>query len=448
MVLDNLGEGLRFALRKIANASHIDKDLVKDVVKDIQRAMLQADINVKLVLALTKEVERRALTEKPPAGMSSREHVIKIIYEEFVKILGEKKELELKKQRIMMVGLYGQGKTTTCGKLGKFFQKRGLKVALVAGDTHRPAAYDQLEQIAHQINVPMYGEREEARAPKIVRDGIQNFEDYDVVIIDTSGRHSLEEALIEEIKRVASVAKPDEIFLVLDATTGQSAGSQAKAFHDAVGITGVIITKLDGSAKGGGALSAVAETEAPILFVGTGEHLTDMELFDPPRFISRLLGMGDIQSLIERAQEVISEEEAEKTARKLMAGKFTLKDMYAQMDVLTSMGPLKKIASMIPWMGGRLSDGDMETTQKRLRQFKVIMNSMTEEEMENPRLIKSSRIIRIARGSGTTPQDVRELIRQYNMSRRAIKGLSSNRKMRKQILKQLSGDMKFDVGDT
>jgi signal recognition particle subunit SRP54 len=443
MVLEKLGGSLRDVLKKIANASHIDKELVKEVVRDIQKALLQADVNVKMVLELTKELERRALTERPPAGMSSREHVIKIIYDELVKILGKQREIELKRQTIMMVGLYGHGKTTTCGKLAKYFQKRGLKVALVAGDTHRPAAYDQLEQISKQVGVSFYGERGETRAPKIVRDGLIKFEGYEVVIVDTSGRHSLEQDLIEEIKRVSAVASPTETFLILDATTGQAAGTQAKAFHEAVGVTGVVITKLDGTAKGGGAISAVAETKSSVMFIGVGEHLEDMEKFEPPRFISRLLGMGDLQTLLEKAQEVVTEEEAEETARKLMSGRFTLKDMYDQMKLLSGMGPLKKLASMIPGFSGKLSDEEIEQTQQRLRKFKVIMDSMTKEELENPRVIKSSRVARIARGCGLEPKDIKDLLRQYNMSRRTIKGISGNRKMQKMLMKQFGSGSDF-----
>ncbi len=318
MVLDNLGSSLRTTLKKIANAAHVDSNLVKEVVRDIQRALLQADVNVKMVLSLTKEIEHRALTEKPPAGTSSREHVVRIVYDELVNILGEGREITLKNKVIMMVGLYGQGKTTTCGKLARFFQRKGLRPALVAGDIHRPAAYDQLKQIAEQVKTPIYGEPGSNDAVEVVVNGLEKFKNHDVVIIDTSGRHALEEELIEEMTNIFKATNPDEKYLVMDATVGQQAGPQAKAFHEAVDITGVIITKLDGSAKGGGALSAVAETQAPVVFIGTGEHMQDLERFDPPRFISRLLGMGDIQTLLEKATEAVDEETAEKTARKML----------------------------------------------------------------------------------------------------------------------------------
>ncbi len=444
MALDKLKDGLRNAVKRVANASHVDKNLVDEVVKDIQRAMIEADMNVQLALELTKDLKNRALTEKPPAGMSSREHVIKLIYEEFVGIVGKGVELELKPQTIMMVGLYGMGKTTTCGKLAAYFQKRGLNTALIAGDTHRPAAYEQLEQVAHDAGVPVYGDPEAKKAPKVVRKGMKKFKDYDIVIVDTSGRHSLEEDLIKEIKLIKNVADPDEIILTIDASVGQQAGPQAKAFHDAVGVTKTIITKIDGSAKGGGALSGVAETEAPVVFVGTGERVQDLEKFDPNRFISRLLGMGDIEGLLERAEEVMDEEKAQKTAKKMLSGEFDLKDMYEQMEMLAGVGPLQKIMDMLPIGPSSISEEEMLDTQAKLKVFRVMMDSMTEYEMENPEVIKRDRVKRIARGSGRTPKDVRELLSHYKRAKRAIKGFTGNRKMRKQIMKQLeSGNVNF-----
>jgi signal recognition particle subunit SRP54 len=438
MVLDGLGQSLRDILKKVANSSNVDEKLIKEVSKDVQRALLQADVNVKLVLDLTKEMERRALTEKPPAGKSSREHVIKIIYDELVRILGEQRALPLEKQVILMVGLYGQGKTTSAGKLGRYFHKKGLKVGLIAADVHRPAAYDQLMQIGDKVGVQVFGMPGEPSAVKIVQAGMQEFRSLDVLIVDTSGRHALEGDLIEEIKAVARVAQPKERILVMDASVGQQAGPQAQAFHDAVGVTSVILTKMDGTAKGGGALSAVSRTKAPIVFIGVGEHLEDLDLFIPSRFISRLLGMGDLQSLMETAKESITEERALETTKRIMSGKFSLREMYDQMEMLTSMGPLKKLMSMLPGMGTGLQEKiDIEETQARLRRYRIIMDSMTEEEMENPKLIKASRVMRIARGSGMDPKHVRELLHQYNSSKKAVKGFMGNRKLRKQLNKQM-----------
>ncbi len=441
MVLENLGQSLRNVLKKITGASHIDEALVKEVTRDIQRALLQSDVNVKLVLEMTKEVERRALSEEPPAGTSPKEHVVRIIYDELIRILGQPRPLPVAKQTIMMVGLYGQGKTTTTGKLARYFHKKGLSVGVIAADVHRPAAYDQLKQIADKVGVLFYGEPGEKDAAKIASNGMRHYSSIDVVLVDTSGRHALEDDLIAELKRVADVVKPTERILVLDAAVGQQAGPQAKAFHDAVGVTSVIITKMDGTAKGGGALSAVAQTKASIVFIGVGEHLTDLEPFDPTRFISRLLGMGDIQSLLEAAKDTVSEEQAAETVKKMMGGRFTLKEMYEQMEMLTNMGPLKKLVSMLPGMPGLSEKMNVEESQEKLRRFKFIMDSMTDEEMEDPKLIKSTRINRIARGAGVEAKDVRELLKQYNMSKKAVKGFMGNRKLRKQLMKQFSSEM-------
>jgi signal recognition particle subunit SRP54 len=438
MVLDTLAGSLRSTLKKIANAAYIDKDLIKEVVRDVQRALLQADVNVQMVLKLTKDLETRALTEKPKSGMSSKEHVINILNEELVKVLGEKREVTLKRHVIMMVGLYGQGKTTTAGKLAKYFQRKGLKPALIAADVHRPAAIDQLEQIAAQVNTPIYSERGNPNAAAIVKAGLKKFQDVDIVIVDTSGRHALEEDLIKEMERISKVSGADEKFLVLDAAVGQQAGPQAQAFHDAVKVTGVILTKLDGTAKGGGALSAVSVTKAPIVFIGTGEHLDDLEPFDPPRFISRLLGMGDLQTLLEKTREIVDEDTAKESASKMLSGKFTLLDMRDQMDMLSGMGSMRKIFDMLPKFGNKdVPEEALDQTQVKFKQFKVIMSSMTHEELIDAKIIKGPRINRIARGSGTTPQDVRALLKQYNQFQKTLKGITSNRKMRKQLMNQL-----------
>lgn len=441
MVLDDLGESLKGTIKKIANAVYVDSKLIKEVVRDIQRALLQADVNVKLVLELTKKIEKRALEEKPPAGMSNREHVIHIVYEELVNILGGARELPAKKQIIMMVGLYGQGKTTTCGKLAIYFKRKGLRPALIAGDVHRPAAYEQLKQIAEQVKVPFYGDKNEKDAIKVVKDGLEKLKRAnDVIIVDTSGRHRLEDDLIKEMKEIFNATKPDEKLLVMDAAVGQQAGPQAKAFHETVDITGIVITKLDGTAKGGGALSAAAEVGAPIVFIGTGEHSEDFEKFDPAGFISRLLGMGDIKSLLEKAQESLKGQDAEKTARRIMSGKFTLHEMYDQMNMLSGMGSLKKVAEMLP-LGfpgkGKVKQDDMDSTEKKLQKFRIIMDSMTDEEMNDPTLVRAARIKRIARGAGVENRNVKELLKYYNMTKRMMKGFSGNRKMQKNLMKQL-----------
>ncbi|MGI5965200.1 MAG: signal recognition particle protein Srp54 [Candidatus Methanomethylophilaceae archaeon] len=440
MVLEGLGKSLRGLLGKIGGASSVDEELIKEVTKDLQRALLQADVNVQLVLQLTNTVQERALNEKPPAGKSPKEHIISIIYEELVDLLDNGEGIQNKPQKIMMVGLYGQGKTTTCGKLANYFIKKGFSVGLIGADVYRPAALDQLKQLGEKVGADVYGEPGEKDAAKIVKNGMAAFGDKKIVIIDTSGRHALEDDLIQEIKDIAKVAKPDERILVLDSQVGQQAGPQAEAFHEAVGVTGVILTKMDGTAKGGGALSAVSKTDARIVFLGTGEHIRDLEPFAADRFISRLLGMGDLSYLMEIAKDEIAGDEAvERASRNIMSGKFTLVDMYQQMAAVTKMGPLQKVMSMLPGMSSLEDKINYEESQKRLAKFKVIIDSMTVEEREQPGIIKGKRIVRIARGSGTDPSEVKMLLKQYNQSKKMMGTISKDRKMRKKLMKQFGG---------
>ena len=447
MVLEGLSSSLRNTLRKIANATNIDKRMIDEIARDIQIALITADVHVPMVKQITDNIKERALTEKPKPGHSSREHVIQIVYEELVDILGEAKDIPTKKHTIMMVGLYGQGKTTTTGKLALLFKRKGMKPGIIAADIHRPAAVDQLEQLGEKVGVPVYSEKGATDAVKVVQNGMKNFTDREVIIIDTAGRHSLEDELIREMENISRVAKADERFLVLDASVGQQAGQQAKAFHDAVNITGVIITKLDGTAKGGGALSAVQATKAPVVYIGVGEHMEDLEKFNPPRFISRLLGMGDIETLLERATEVIDEEEAKESFETLMEGKFTLKDMYKQMESLKKMGPLSKVMDMLA-LGGmaKMSKGHLDFTQEKLGRFKVIMDSMTDDELNKPDIIKHSRVMRIARGAGAQESEVRELLTHYKRTKKMMRGITKDRKFRRQMMKQMKdGSFNMDA---
>jgi len=446
MVLEGLGKSLRNVLGKISGASSVDEDLIKEISKDLQRALLQADVNVQLVLRLTSKVQERAINEKPPAGKSPKEHVISIIYDELVSLLDNGEGLHLKPQKIMMVGLYGQGKTTTCGKLANYFIKKGFTVGLIGADVYRPAALDQLSQLGQKVGADVYGEPGEKNAAKIVKNGMAAFKDKKIVIVDTSGRHALEDDLIQELKDIEEAAKPDERVLVLDSQVGQQAGPQAEAFHAAVGVTGVILTKMDGTAKGGGALSAVSKTDARIVFIGTGEHIRDLEPFDANRFISRLLGMGDLSYLAQIAKdEFAGDESVEQASKNMLSGKFTLVDMYQQMAAVTKMGPLQKVMSMLPGMSNMEDKIDYEESQKRLAQFRVIMDSMTLQEKEQPAIIKGKRIDRIAAGAGVEPKDVRLLLKQYNQSRKMMGTIGKDRKMRKKLMKQF-GDMDADMG--
>ncbi len=440
MVLDSLGKSLRGVLQKIARGSTVDEALLTEVARDIQRALLQADVNVQLTLDLTQRVKKRALEEKPPAGASLRDFLIRIIYEEIRGILGKDRPFELKPKRILLAGLFGQGKTTTAAKLARYFQKKGVRVGLVAADVHRPAAIDQLEQLSKKVGCEFYADRNETRAETIVTEAIARFPPHLAIIVDTAGRSGIDPDLIQELTRVRTALQPEEILLVLDAAMGQAAGRSSKAFHDAVGLTGVILTKLDGSAKGGGALSAVAVSGAPILFIGTGEHLDELERFDPTRFVSRLLGMGDIQTLLERFEELANKAEAEKAAEHLMSGKFTLRDMRAQIQSIGQMGPFSKLMSMLPTMGaGKVSDQQLKDSQGRLNRYRTILDSMSSEELDNPHLLKGDRIHRIARGSGQKSQEVRGLIKYYETTRKAAHGIVSNRRLRRQLERQFAG---------
>ncbi len=440
MVLDSLGKSLRGVLQRIARGSTVDEALLSEVVRDIQRALLQADVNVQLAIDLTQRVKRRATQEKPPAGASVRDFLVRIIYEEVRGILGKDRPFDLRPRKILLAGLFGQGKTTTAGKLARYFQKKGIRVGLVAADIHRPAAVDQLEQLATKVGCDFYANRAERRAEKIVTEALERFPPHLAVIVDTAGRSGIDAELVEELKRVRTALQPDEVLLVLDAAMGQAAGRSAEAFHKAVGLTGVVLTKLDGSAKGGGALSAVAVSGAPILFIGTGEHLDELERFEPTRFVSRLLGMGDIQTLLERFEELSDKEAAENAAKRLMTGHFTLRDMRTQLDSLGQMGPFSKLLSFLPTMGGsKIDSAAVDATQTRLRRFRTILDSMTPEELDNPQVIKTDRIHRIARGSGQRPQEVRALLKQFETTRRAAHGLASNRRLRRQLERQLGG---------
>ncbi len=422
-------EALKDVIKKITRSSSVDRRLVEEIVRDIQRALIKADVNVRHVKEITDAIKRRALSEEVLEGLNPREHIIKIVYEELMRGIGEGLEIPLKKSKIMLVGLQGSGKTTTTAKLAKYFKDKGMRTAVVCADTWRPAAYEQLRQLAESYKIAFYGEKETKDAVQIVRNALQKLRDYDMIIIDTAGRHALEKELIDEMIEIAKVANPDYKLLVLDAAIGQLASKQAKAFHEAIGIDGIIITKFDGTAKGGGALSAAREIGIPIAFIGTGERVEDFERFDPAGFVSRLLGMGDIRALLEKIERVTREEELDPEA--FLKGTFTLKDIYKQIEAMQKMGPISKIFELLPFgFSLKVDENVMEMTQEKMKKFKVIMDSMTEEELLNPKIIDSSRIRRIAIGSGTTPQDVKELLRYYKTMKNVMKKMKKLEKGR------------------
>ncbi|GGM74707.1 signal recognition particle [Halarchaeum rubridurum] len=429
MVLDDLGSSLRGTLDSLRGKSRIDEEDVEEVVKEIQRSLLQADVDVSLVMELSDSIKERALEEEPPGGTTARDHVLRIVYEELVGLVGESTELPLEEQTIMLAGLQGSGKTTTAAKMAWWFSKKGLRPAVIQTDTFRPGAYEQAKQMCERAEVDFYGDPDEDDPVKIAREGLAATEDADVRIVDTAGRHALEADLIDEIEEIESVVEPDRSLLVLDAAIGQGAKDQAQQFEDSVGISGVVITKLDGTAKGGGALTAVNETDSTIAFLGSGETVQDIERFEPDGFISRLLGMGDLKQLTERVERAMEETQAEEDEdwdpEDMLEGEFTLKDMQRQMSAMSNMGPLDQVMDMIPGMGGglmdQLPDDAMDVTQDRMRNFEVVMDSMTDEELENPRSVGASQIRRIAKGSGQGEETVRELLEQHKMMARTMK---------------------------
>jgi len=427
MVLDDLGSSLRGTLDDLRGKSRLEEDDIQEVVKQIQRSLLEADVEVDLVMELSDSIKRRALDEEPPGGTSARDHVLKIVYEELVELVGDSTELPLESQTILLAGLQGSGKTTTAAKMAWWFAKKGLRPAVIQTDTFRPGAYDQAKQMAGNAEVDFYGDPDEDDPVQIARDGLDATEQAEVHIVDTAGRHALEDELIAEIEEIDSVVDPDTRLLVLDAAIGQGAKEQAQRFEEAIGVEGVAITKLDGTAKGGGALTAVNETDSSIAFLGTGETVQDIERFEPNSFISRLLGMGDLKQLserVERAMEETGAEDDDWDPESILDGSFTLKDMQKQMEAMNNMGPLDQVMDMIPGMGGgmmdQLPDDAMDVTQERMREFNVIMDSMTDHELEEPRSISASQVERIARGSGTNTERVNELLEQHKMMDRTL----------------------------
>jgi signal recognition particle subunit SRP54 len=432
MALDRLGSSLTGAIKKLFRAGVVDEAAVKELVRDIQRALLQADVNVKLVLGISKRIEERALKEKVPPGISRREHVIKVVYEELTRFVGDKPvpvKMEPEKKKILMlVGIQGSGKTTHAAKLARYFLKKGLKPALICADTYRPGAYAQLEQLANRINVPVYGDVKAKDPVKVVKEGLKQFSDKEIIIVDTAGRHKEEKELIKEMKTLEKKIQPDEVMMVIDGTIGQQALIQAQTFHEATPIGSILVTKLDGSARGGGALSAVAATGAPIKFIGTGEKTEDIEQFIPSRFVGRLLGMGDLETLLEKVHEA-EIKVPKKKAKAILSGKFTLTDMYEQFEAVKGMGPFRKIFKMLPGMSYDVPEDMLNMAEDRLEKWRVIIQSMRPEEKDNPKILNSSRVRRVARGSGTTERDVKDLLKQYAMMRKMLKMFKRKKKL-------------------
>jgi signal recognition particle subunit SRP54 len=431
MVFEKLRNGLQGAIKGLRKSIVLDKKTVREYTKEIQKTLLSADVNVKLVFDLSKGIEERGLLEKPPGALDRKENLIKITYEELVKLLGTGEKLPIGDgEKILLVGTQGSGKTTTAAKIAKYLKKSGISPKLICADTFRHAAYDQLKQLSEEIQVPFYGDQKEKSSLKIIKMGLEKFTS-GVVIIDSEGRHSLDKELMKDINRIYKEIKPEKTLLVLDSTIGQLAGEQAKSFKEACNVDGVILTKLDGSAKGGGALSACAATGAQVYFIGVGEHIDEFEEFNSERFVSRLIGFGDLQGLLEKAKEVEFDEEV---TERFMTGKFTLEDLYSQIEQMGKMGSLKKIMDMLPF-GAKVPAEMLDIQEEKLKHFRVIMDSMTDEEMKNPDTIKRSRVERIAKGSGRKTEDVKELLNHYKKMKKMMKSMGDERKL-KRVMKR------------
>jgi len=438
-MLDTLRTGLRSALKKIVGATDINEELIDSICKDVQRSLLQSDVNVKLVISITKNLKERAINEKPPKGLSRKDHIITILYSELAMLLGysgetikiveksresDDKVISFKpgKQNIiLMLGIQGSGKTTVTAKLARWLTRHGYRVGVIGADTWRPGALTQLKMNCSRINVDVYGEEQNKDAVGIVTDGLEYFrhEGIDIIVIDTAGRHKEETSLLAEMNSMYKVVKPDLVLLVIDGTIGQQAYSQAKAFHDAASVGGIIITKLDGTAKGGGALASAAATSSRVMFVGTGERIDDLEQFSPTRFVGKLLGMGDIKALLEMAKSLELQADENQTKR-LLSGKISIEDFYAQMENVGKMG-FRNVIDSLPGLSGMIKEDDLDVLQGKMEKWRFIIQSMTRKEKKDPDIINDSRRKRIARGAGMTEHDIKDLIKQYNNSKTMMK---------------------------
>ena len=452
-MLEKLGQILRKTTDKIANAIFLDKNLVEGIVKDLQRALIEADVNILLVKEISDKIRKAAFDERIK-DIEKKEHLIKILHDELIIILGESKTLKVdskNQNRVMLLGLYGAGKTTTIAKLGNYYAKRGKKVALVRLDVHRPAAKEQLMQLGKKNNLNVFVDMNETNAVKTYKtlEAKGALKEYELVLIDTAGRHTLDEELITEIKDLNKIVKPTETILVMPADIGQSAKKLSQEFQNALNISGVIITRMDSTAKAGGALTACAETHAGVYFITTGEKINDIEPFNAESFLSRLLGMGDLQGLIEKINSVTNSKQKEKTLRNLEEGKLTLEDVIEQVKSMGELGGFDKIKSMIPGLGkAKINDEMLSSQEQKVKKWEHILKSMTPQEKENPELLKkqTSRIARIAQGAGVNNSDIRSLLKQYDMLQSMVKDQASfdpskgfSQKQMQKLMKKFGG---------
>ena len=427
MAFESLTQRLQAAMGKLRKKGKITESDVTEMMREIRLALLEADVNLQVVKQFTKEVRTRALGVEVMESLTPAQQIVKIVDEELTKTLGSEAVGIEKSPKIptviMMAGLQGAGKTTFAGKLAnQLIKNEKARPLMIAGDIYRPAAIDQLKVLGQQLNVPVFDMGTEVSPVEIVRQGMEQARENknDYVLIDTAGRLHIDEALMDELKQIKEIAQPNEILLVVDAMTGQDAVNVAQSFNEQLGITGVVITKLDGDTRGGAALSIRAVTGAPIKFIGSGEKLTDLEVFHPDRMSSRILGMGDMLTLIEKAQQDYDEKKAEELARKMKENSFDFNDFIEQLDQVMGMGPIEDLLKMIPGMSQMPGIENVKVDPKDVERKKAMVFSMTPAERENPDLLNPSRRRRIAAGSGNSVVEVNRMIKQFKESRKMM----------------------------
>ena len=438
MIFEGLSDKLQGALGKLKSKGKLTEKDVKDAMREVKLALLEADVNFKVVKDFVKKVQERCVGQEVMSSLTPGQHVIKIVNEELTSLMGDVSSKIMISPKpptiIMMVGLQGAGKTTTSGKLGGYFKKQGKRPLLIACDIYRPAAIKQLQVVGDKLDIPVFNMGDKESPVNIAKAGLSHAmkNNHDLVIIDTAGRLHIDETLMDELKSIKSEVKPHEILLVVDSMTGQDAVNVAESFNEALGVDGVVLTKLDGDTRGGAALSIRAVTQKPIKFIGMGEKLDDLEPFHPDRMASRILGMGDILSLIEKAQESIDLDKAKELEQKIKKQDLDFEDFLEQMEQIQNMGPLDKILGMIPGMGNIKDQlGDVDLNGKEMKRTKAIVQSMTIEERRDPSILNASRKKRIARGSGTSVQDVNRLIKQFNEMKKMMKMFTGSQKSMK-----------------
>ncbi|WP_273847083.1 signal recognition particle protein [Rubrobacter calidifluminis] len=431
-MFDTLSDRLNTALEGVRSSGTLTEDQVKKVTREIRLALLEADVNYNVVKEFVSNVRERATGAEVSKALSPGQQVVKIVNEELANLMGGTASKLTFASRpptvVMLAGLNGHGKTTAAGKLALFVRKMGKHPYLIACDTYRPAAIDQLEQIGRELRVPVYSEGTEPAPEDIAERGIRRARDegYDFVIVDTAGRQVVDEQMMEELRRVRERIKPHSVLLVLDVVTGQNAVEVAQAFQEYADFDGMILTKLDGDARGGAALSVVSVTGRPIKFASEGEKMSEFDYFYPDRMAGRILGMGDVLTLIEKAEAQMDREQAEEQGRKLMSGKFTFEDFLKQMQMIKRMGPLSGLLGMIPGLGRQLKD--VEIDDRVMGRVEAMITSMTPQERRNPKLLHNpSRVRRIARGSGTSPQEVQKLVKQFGEMQKMMRQMGKGR---------------------